>query len=44
MSTEDGFESLGIKTNKIFEINEMNEIVSKLFTGKYGNVIRIKGF
>ncbi|EJO5346628.1 GTP-binding protein [Clostridium botulinum] len=43
-STEDGFESLGVKTNKIFEINKMNEIVSKLFTGKYGNVIRIKGF
>ncbi|APR00719.1 cobW/HypB/UreG, nucleotide-binding domain protein [Clostridium botulinum] len=44
ISTEDGFESLGIKTNKIFEIKEINEIVSKLFTGKYGNVIRIKGF
>ncbi|MCW6074893.1 CobW family GTP-binding protein [Clostridium sporogenes] len=44
ISTEDGFESLGVKTNKIFEINEMNEIISKLFTGKYGNVIRVKGF
>ncbi|MFV3012232.1 GTP-binding protein [Clostridium botulinum] len=44
ISTEDGFESLGIKTNKIFEIKEINEIVSKLFTGKYGNAIRIKGF
>ncbi len=44
ISTEDGFESLGVKTNKIFEIREINEIVSKLFTGKYGDVIRIKGF
>ncbi|EPY2273102.1 GTP-binding protein [Clostridium sporogenes] len=44
VSTEDGFESLGIKTNKIFETKEMNEIISKLFTGEYGNVIRIKGF
>ncbi|EPS56543.1 TPA: GTP-binding protein [Clostridium botulinum] len=44
ISTEDGFESLGVKTNKIFEIREINEIISKLFTGKYGNVIRIKGF
>ncbi|EPY2276078.1 GTP-binding protein [Clostridium sporogenes] len=42
--TEDGFESLGVKTNKIFETKEMNEIISKLFTGEYGNVIRIKGF
>ncbi|KGO12353.1 cobalamin biosynthesis protein CobW [Clostridium botulinum] len=44
ISTEDGFESLGVKTNKIFEIKEVSEIISKLFTGKYGNVIRIKGF
>ncbi|HDK7137141.1 TPA: GTP-binding protein [Clostridium botulinum] len=44
ISTEDGFESLGVKTNKIFKIKEINEIISKLFTGKYGNVIRIKGF
>ncbi|MGO5065635.1 GTP-binding protein [Clostridium sporogenes] len=44
ISTEDGFESLGIKTNKIFDIKEINEIVSKLFAGKYGNIIRIKGF
>ncbi|WP_045539661.1 GTP-binding protein [Clostridium botulinum] len=44
ISTEDGFESLGVKTNRIFEIREINEIVSKLFTGKYGDVIRIKGF
>ncbi|MHB9945902.1 cobalamin biosynthesis protein CobW [Clostridium botulinum] len=44
ISTEDGLESLGVKTNKIFEIREINEIVSKLFTGKYGDVIRIKGF
>ncbi|MGO5075118.1 GTP-binding protein [Clostridium sporogenes] len=44
VSTEDGFESLGVKTNKIFETKEMNEIISKLFTGEYGNVIRIKGF
>ncbi|ACA46056.1 GTP-binding protein [Clostridium botulinum] len=44
ISTEDGFESLGVKTNKIFQIREINEIISKLFTGKYGNVIRIKGF
>ncbi|MBY6796105.1 GTP-binding protein [Clostridium botulinum] len=44
ISTEDGFESLGVKTNKIFEIREINEIISKLFTGKYGDVIRIKGF
>ncbi|ABS40083.1 GTP-binding protein [Clostridium botulinum] len=44
ISTEDGFESSGVKTNKIFEIREINEIVSRLFTGKYGDVIRIKGF
>ncbi len=44
ISTEDGFESLGVKTNKIFKTKEMNEIISKLFTGEYGNVIRIKGF
>ncbi len=44
ISTEDGFESLGVKTNKIFEIKEVSEIISKLFTGKYGNIIRIKGF
>lgn len=44
ISTEDGFESLGVKTNKIFGTKEMNEIISKLFTGEYGNVIRIKGF
>lgn len=44
ISTEDGFESLGVKTNKIFETKEINEIISKLFTGEYGNVIRIKGF
>ncbi|EDU37284.1 cobalamin biosynthesis protein CobW [Clostridium sporogenes] len=44
ISTEDGFESLGVKTNKIFEMKEINEIISKLFTREYGNVIRIKGF
>ncbi|EKO1911436.1 GTP-binding protein [Clostridium botulinum] len=44
ISTEDGFESLGVKTNKIFETKEINAIISKLFTGEYGNVIRIKGF
>lgn len=43
-STEDGFESLGIKTSKIFEIDYINKLVDKLFTGKYGNIIRIKGF
>ncbi|ENK1243480.1 GTP-binding protein [Clostridium sporogenes] len=44
VSTEDGFESLGIKTNKIFEIDDVNKLISKLFVGKYGNIIRIKGF
>lgn len=44
VSTEDGFESLGIKTNKIFEIDDVNKLISKLFAGKYGNIIRIKGF
>ncbi|EJP6471193.1 GTP-binding protein [Clostridium sp. L74] len=44
VSTEDGFESLGIKTNKIFEIDDINKLISKLFAGKYGNIIRIKGF
>lgn len=44
VSTEDGFESLGIKTNKIFKIQEINEILNKLFTNNYGNIIRIKGF
>ncbi|NFA60774.1 GTP-binding protein [Clostridium sporogenes] len=44
VSTEYGFESLGIKTNKIFEIDDVNKLISKLFAGKYGNIIRIKGF
>lgn len=44
VSTEDGFESLAIKTNRIFEIDDINKLISKLFIGKYGNIIRIKGF
>lgn len=44
ISTEDGFESLGIKTNKVFEQSGINDIIQKLFSKEYGHIIRVKGF
>lgn len=42
--SDNQFDTIGIKTNKKFTVGELEKVLDQLKSGKYGMVIRAKGF